>query len=366
MMVLTACLSLALAVVGLQDAPQLPGDHFARPRAGTTLRAGPGPNFLGVLGVDETTVLRVGEPQGSQRRVYVAQGYPVYFHRDFVRVSEDDREVWVEGERVNARLLPTTVGNLPVGQVGPGGPFVLLDEEGDWLRVLAPLGLPLYADPEQLIQVDDVGSAALRFGELSETRLVRQRDEVLAWRARHPEWLAQDKLLNDLLSLAEQDFSTLSTSDIAARRAQLAEFSGRVTWEESRSVISDLRGRLDQVAEVRAKVERSLDEVRRQERIEAQSIARESRVLDLGLRYQGRGEQVSRRGRLVRHLGEGGASVYALALDDGSRVKLTAAPDVADLTRWVDRRVEVDGRQLFLAAVSGPVVVVDTLRPSLP
>ncbi len=365
MMVLTACFTLILASVGPQDALPLPGSHFARPKAGTTLRSGPGPNFLGVLAVDETTVLRVGESQGLHSQVFVPQGFPVYFHRDFVRVAAEARQVWVEGERVNARLLPATVGNLPVGQVDPGGPFVLLDEEGAWVRVLAPLALPLYTDPEQLVGVDDAASV-LRFGALRDTRGVRQNEEVLAWRARHPEWQEQDRLLNELLELAQQDFSTLSESDIAARRSQLDTFASRANWDESRRVIADVRGRLSQVSEVRAKVERSLEEIRRQQDLEAQSIARESRVLDLGLRYQGRGDPIVRRGRLERHLGEGGASVYALSLVDGTRVKLTAAPGVADLTRWVDRNVEVEGRQLFLAAVSGPVVVVDALRPSLP
>ena len=57
--------------------------------------------------------------------------------------------------------------------------------------------------------------------------------------------------------------------------------------------------------------------------------------------------------------GPAAAPVYTLRSSDGEVLKLTAPADVAKLAELTGKRVQIDGRRLFLALVDGPVLVID-------
>jgi hypothetical protein len=92
-------------------------------------------------------------------------------------------------------------------------------------------------------------------------------------------------------------------------------------------------------------------------------LQRESRLLLLGFRYKGKGTPVTREG-VVQADGPAAAPVYTLRGTDGEILKLTAPADVTKLPELTGKRVQIDGRRLFLALVDGPVLVVD--RVSFP
>lgn len=100
-------------------AAQLPGHTYSSPTAPLALHAGPSPGSLGVLELEAGAVLRVGLERGAFSEVFVPQGFPVYLHGGYVSVDRSRRTVTATGARVNVRLLPSTVGSVPVGQVGP-------------------------------------------------------------------------------------------------------------------------------------------------------------------------------------------------------------------------------------------------------
>ncbi|MBM3986285.1 MAG: hypothetical protein FJ296_11480, partial [Planctomycetes bacterium] len=148
-------LSVVLACLSPAAAGDLPGSAWAVPAAGTVLRAGPGVDFPGVVTLDGEAVVRLGEARGASREVFVPQGFAIYMHADYVSVNRASATVTVTGNRVNMRLLPSTEGLLPLGQLLEGtGPLVLLEQAGDWVRVLAPVGTPLYAPAEPLTPAD--------------------------------------------------------------------------------------------------------------------------------------------------------------------------------------------------------------------
>ena len=355
--ILTLCLLVQPSVL-LPVAGDLPGSAFARPKGAIVLRGAPSAESVGVLMAGDADVLRVGEPRGTQREVFVPQGFPVYLHRDFCSIGVADAGVTVTGDRVNVRLLPATEGLLPIAQIARGtGPLVLLDREGEWVRVLAPVDLPLYAAQDALAETDDA-SARAAWEAAFAARDTRRAEGLARLRAADPEWRRQSDLLAAAESLADVDVSRLDAGSLAARREEVARLRSAATWDETRETLDKLDGDLALAGNLRAQAQKSADEVKARTQADSAELARESHMLSLGLRYTGRGEAVTRAGTVHRE-GADDAPVYSLHTTEGEILKLSAPADVATLPALVGKRVELAGRRLFLATVSGPVLVVD-------
>ncbi len=347
----------------LQVAETLPGSAYSIPAQGTVLRAGPGADFPGVLTLDGETVVRLGGLRGTFREIYVPHGFDVYMHGDYVRVSPGDATVVVSGDHVNMRLRPSTDGLMPVATVGAGtGPLVYLGRSGDWVHVLAPLAVPLFA-PDETVAATDRADAADVWRALHARREQQRLASVEGARATDPEWQRESQLHQQVEDLAAVDLSQVDEVGRKARRVRLDELSAQTEWPETRALIERLRQDLDKAegqreTSQRETTERAVETLQKQETLDVTVLQRESKTLALGWRYTGRGDAVVRRGSVHRE-GLDGAPVYTLHSTDGEILKLTAAREVATLEALVGKQVEFNGRRLFLSPVNGPVLVVD-------
>jgi hypothetical protein len=353
-------LSVVLACLSPAAAGDLPGSAWAVPAAGTVLRAGPGVDFPGVVTLDGDAVVRLGEARGTSREVFVAQGFAIYMHSDYVSVNRASATVTVTGDRVNMRLLPSTEGLLPLGQLPEGaGPLVLLEQAGDWVRVLAPVTTPLYAPAEALSPADEP-TLPDRWLAAEGTREARRQAAVSSWRASDPGWQREAALLERAERLADVDVTRLEEAALSERRAEIAKLRQQATWAETQSALLKLDQDIDAVLALRASAHKAAEQVK-DAPVAATADAglrRESKMLSLGFRYSGRGESVRRAGSVHRE-GLEDAPIYTLHTTEGEILKLTAPQDVATLQALVGRRVELDGRKLYLATVAGPVLVID-------
>jgi hypothetical protein len=355
-----------LPAVQVTDGP--PGTAFAKPAAGTVLRAGPGADFPGAFTLDGSTVVRVGELRGTYRQVFVPQGFGVYMHTDYLDLSPADATLMVRGDRVNMRLLPSSEGLLPIAQCAAGtGPLVLLGQEHEWVRVLAPLATPLFA-PDELLPAATDAAAAETWAMLHAQREQQRQAAMAGWRATDKEYQREAALLDEVEHLADTDLASLDASARSARRARLGELWAAAKWDRTRSIIGDLRGDLDAAEKLADAGSRATDQVRDQARSqpapaatdtpELATLKKESRMLALGFRFRGKGDAVTRSGSVHKE-GVDGAPVYTLHGKDGEILKLTAPSEVATLEALVGKQVELGGRRLFLTTVDGPVLVVD-------
>ncbi|MHC5209945.1 MAG: SH3 domain-containing protein [Planctomycetota bacterium] len=339
----------------------LPGTAYARPAAGTILRSDAGKDFPGVFTLDGETAVRIGSLQGEYREVFVPQGFAVYMHADYLDFRASDSTARVIGDRVNMRLLPSTDGLLPIGTLSAGsGPLVVLEQTGDWMRVLAPAMVPLYA-PDAAVQPVTEPAAADIWNRLYGTRLEHVLAASAKWHEQDPDAQAQERLLARAEELASLDIQSLAPEALDRRRAELDALSAQATWAQTISVLDGLRSEIGQLEELRARTARAAEAVAdSQVQVDELALRRESRMLGLGLAFRGKGEPLTRKGSLHRE-GLEGAPIYTLHTTEGEILKLTAPPQVATLEALVGKKVTVDGRRLLLMVVDGPVLVVDKL-----
>jgi len=342
-----------LTLVAQTTAP-LPGDRYTLSADELVLRSGPSDNHPGVLVVPPGTVLRSATgSNAAYQAVHVAQGFPIYLHAEYVEVDTTKRTVRVKGQRLNARLLPTTVGLLPVGQVdSQAGDLVLLDVEGDWVRVLAPVDLALHAPREKLTSVA-IASAAPAWREFLQTREGDRAARVKDTLARQASWLAQHDAELEMDLLGSVDVVLLADEQIAYRVHQLADIGLRLGQQSPagqrwQTLIDAVRGEQQMRAATADAVA-----------IEQQNLATEARALALGLSYTGRGEALRIEG-LVRRLTAVDSEASVFSISNGQHeYKLSAPVGVAVLPELEGNTVVLEGRMLQLMNVVGPVLVID-------
>lgn len=338
---------------------------YARPAEGTVLRVGPGDGFAGVLEVSADAVLRLGEVRGAYREVFVAEGFPIYLHEDYVEIDETQARVAVIGDRVNARALPTTVGNDPVGHVGSEhDDLVLLGREGRWVRVVAPEDLPLHVAQDALLTTEVAAGEAL-WERALEVRAAQRAWMLAAFQANDPTWRQETAWREEVEWLARQPLATAPDADLAQRRDRLRQIAADTAWKATREVAEGARAALERQLEQRAATAApvALLPVAPPEPStpagQPDPLEREARFLGLGLLFQGRGVAIQRTGTVVQERVGPDVALYVLQTSDGERYKLTAPINRPRLADLVGKRVELGGRELELASVSGPVLVVD-------
>lgn len=340
-----------------------PGSAHAIPAKGVALHSDAGQDFPEVIALDGQTVVRIGEMKGMYREVYVPQGFAVYMHRDYLQLDEPEGTATVVGDRVNMRLLPSTDGLPTVGQLRRGtGPLVVLEQAGEWVRVLAPVQVPLFALDTEVPATNDA-TAAERWRALTATRETRRQAAIEAFRRADPAWQRETEVMAKVEALSQVDATKLAPAALAERRAQLDSLAGEAQSTQTQAAIESLRRELDSVHALRATAGSATEKVEQAETGPDAMSRRESRLLQLGFRYRGKGMPIQEEG-VVQASGLAAAPVYTLRTSNGEVLKLTAAADIAKLPDLVGKRVQVDGRRLFLALIDGPVLVID--RVTLP
>jgi len=344
----------------------LPGDSFARPVTPIVLRSGSSSNYPGALMIDEGALVRIAVPAGSTDtsyvKVYVPQGFPVYVHSDFVEVDLSLRKASVEGTRLNMRLLPATVGMVPVGQLDEGAhELQLLDVEGAWVRVLAPTSLPLHARRDEFEIVSSAMGASGWERQLA-SREQRRRSEVDAFDATDPARIRdrrQEDRISQLNAAVLSDDSDLALEERAVILESLAAEAER---RDIAAAVERLQQELTSEFSRREVALATLAEIERQRVRDAASLIREARSLDFGLRFLGKGDRMKFEGLVTRQMSEDTeAAVYSIQGPIGRTFKLSASKDVADLKTLFGKRVILEGRSLSLVNVRGPVLIVDSV-----
>jgi hypothetical protein len=259
------------------------------------------------------------------------------------------------------RLLPSQEGLLPIGTLSaPTGPLVVLDQAGEWTRVLAPVIVPLYARDAALQPLTEPEVAAA-WNRLYATRMEHVLAATARWRERDPESKAQSALLTRAEDLANVDITLLDQAALDARGRHLREIATEARWPETLAITDGLQAEIEQLEQLRAEAARATETVvRKLELADDQTLRRESRMLALGLTFRDKGEALTRQGSLHRD-GLPEAPIYTLHTTEGEILKLTAPPQVATLEALVGKRVKVEGRRLLLMVVDGPVLVLDKL-----
>jgi len=354
----------------LPAADTLPGDLYVQAPPATVLRAGPSTHHPGVLTLPAGAVLRrAAVPAGGDPPfvpVFVPQGFPVYIHDDFVEIDAAEQRVRVIGSRVNLRLLPATEGLLPIAQLADGGEppvLQLLDVEGDWVRVLAPVEVPLFAAAETLAAADT--EAAERWKQLSGTRWSRRQKAVAAFEATDPEAQARRELAIRIEQLTQVVLQPLDEPALLAHRDALQGLLADLPAGESREAVQAALLAVAAEQTRRTTAAATLADVERTRTREAAALVREARALDFGLRFEGKGEPLTVEGLVTRRSSEDSAlSVYSIQDAAGRSYKLSAAKAVVDLPALVGKRVVIVGRTLALVNVDGMVLIVDKANPA--
>lgn len=373
-LVLACAQALAAQSAAPDEAPPAPAARWAQPADDTALRSGPSMHVPGLMDVDPSQPLKVVGERGVFAEVLVPQGYPVWLATDYLRVEPEKQLAWVDVENLNARFVPSTVGNLPIGSVSrTDGALVLLDLEEAWARVLAPESLPLFVATADLAFADteagpDGETVAAQYNRLRNTREERRQRRIAAWRALNPEWEQEDEWLAELMEWTARDVEGLEADEREGLDARLDELEPLVTWAESRRLIDGLRRETTAIEEAEAAIARervqaarAVDRVRLAERRAAEALAREAELLDLGLRFEGRGRDGSFGGTVEVYEGLDDAKVYVLRVAaTGEALKLTSAGREVELAPLVGQRVTLRGRKLFLPSIGGPVLVVES------
>jgi hypothetical protein len=156
------------------------------------------------------------------------------------------------------------------------------------------------------------------------------------------------------------DVTKLTPAELAERRKQLDKLAGEAKWAQTQAAIESLRREVDSAHALRSSADAATAKVEQAQSVPDALQRRESRLLLLGFRYKGKGAPVTREG-VVQADGPAAAPVYTLKAADGEVLKLTAPAEVAKLADLTGKRVQIDGRRLFLALVDGPVLVIDRL-----
>jgi len=336
----------------------LPGSAYSLPARGIALHSDAGHDFPEVFSLDGQTVVRTGALRGTYREVFVPQGFAVYMHRDYLKLDQAQGTATVTGNRVNMRLLPSLEGLPAVGTLSsPTGPLVVLEQSGDWVRVLAPVQVALYALDSEVPPTTDP-AAPDRWRALYASRETRRQVASETLHRADPEWQRESELQSRVEALAQVDVTALDPGALDGRRAQLDELAGQAHWTQTLAAIESLRREIDSVRALRAAASQATAAVARGQSNSDELARRESQLLMLGFRYKGKGTPVTREG-LVQADGPAAAPVYTLRAADGEILKLTAPSEVAKLADLAGRRVQLDGRRLFLTLVDGPVLVID-------
>lgn len=335
-----------------------PGTAFALPANGTILRTDAGGDFPSPLSLDGRTVVRLGSERGTFREVFLAQGFEVYMHSDFLDLTPSEAQAVVRGDRVNMRLLPSAEGLMPIGQLGAGtGPLVVTGRNGDWVRLIAPIEVPLYALGTD-VQAAEGDAHAEAWSALYAQREQRRLREREAWRHQDPTWQQETKTHERLEALGAQSVDALDAAALLARRAELQGIATDAAWPESRELAQRLLAGQDEAVALRATAAAATEQVKQRQAIDEAVLRREARTLALGLRFTGRGEPAQVHGSVHRE-GLEDAPYYTVHGRKGELLKLTAPPGVATFEALVGREVTLDGRRLFLFTVDGPVLVVE-------
>lgn len=324
------------------------------------LHAGPGPAHPGVLEVDPGAVLRRGEVRGTFVELFVAEGFPVYVLGRFATVDPARSTARLSHDGVNLRLLPSVAGLLPVGQAGrDADELVLLDQEGPWLRVLAPVEVPLFAAEDALTAVD-AGSGASRWRAGLDLREARREALAVSYAARAPDFLEDLRVRHEVELLGRIAPASLDAAALRSHLEAARALAPRATREATASLVTALvKGCEDEIGR-RAAATEALARAEQERSAEAADLEREARTLAAGLRFLGRGDDVTVTGRVSQlRAGESGLSLYSILDGAGRRYKLSAPADIADLAGLVQRTVTLRGRSLTLVNVTGQVLVVD-------
>ncbi len=366
MTALTMMLLLVLPVAGVAaPVSDLPGEAFAIPAGPVVLRSGPSANHPGVLTLDDKDVVRVASSDGTSgsgyTRVFVPQGFPVYLHGDYVHVDREQQVVTVSGSRLNVRLLPATVGLLPLGQLTDDVQRLqLLDEEEDWVRVLAPVGLALYAPADQLPEAP-ASVASGRWTEAFGTRELRRAAAVAAHVATDPARLRDRRYEERIAVLRATVLTDLSDTQLSSRETTLSDLAREVGRPDLADAVQRMREAVLSERQRRQAALANLAEQERERAREAANLVREANALDYGLRFLGKGDALTVQGLVSRRVSQDGeATVYSIQEGAAGRLyKLSAAKEIANLETLVGKRVELAGRSLALVNVDGPVLIVD-------
>jgi hypothetical protein len=134
---------------------------------GAEFRSGPDPNYRVVRRADAgTLVLVVDYHPNHYCEILVPTGYRAYVHNRFMQVDDDGLGRCHE-ERVNVRSIPSSQGDYPIGQIGPGDVLLVWGKVGtdqDWFEVTPPGRLTVYVEDTSLDLVgamDDAISAEI-------------------------------------------------------------------------------------------------------------------------------------------------------------------------------------------------------------
>lgn len=352
--------ALILIISFLVASDVLPGEAFARPQGDVVLFAGASTNHAGAYTLRPDDVVRIGAAHGDLVEVFVPQGFAAYLHGDFLEHDVGTSRVTVRGENVNLRLLPSVLGLPPVGRISPAdGPLTLLDVEHGWARVLAPLHVPLFAPRAQLPAVAD-GEARPRWDVLHGQRERRRLDRVEARLAVDPEQRARRAAEAELEALSLVDVTLLDEAGLTARVAALRALQQRSLDASLAARVGALVKDTEQESSDRRMALTRVEDARREEAREASRVLREARILDLGLRFLGKGDDRRVEGVVNRRaVDDSEAAVYTVREDTGTVFKLSLAPELGSLASLAGKRVVLRGRTMPLMNVEGRVLIVD-------
>lgn len=358
---ITLLLAVHLVVPALAADESLPGTSFATAREEIVLHAGPGGQHAGVLTLPEGAVVRVEDIDAAYDRVFVPQGFPVYVHGDFVRVDETEQKVWITGDNVNARVLPAISGVRAVAQLGAGGgALALLDVEGAWVRVMAPVGVPLYARSDAFTPVGDA-TARDRWDARVAERGARHTKRLAFYRATDPNWLRLQDARERVAQLESQELALLDDAALAELGRSATVLASELDDPALRARAETVQRDVDDAFVSRRATARAREDLAREQAREMAAVAREARYLDFGLRFEGKGESRRVEGEVTRRTAEAeDVAVYSVQdRTTGQRYKLSISKQIGKLPPLLGKRVVLEGREIPIKNVSGPVLVID-------
>ncbi len=90
--------------------------------------------LIAILDIRDQLV--VSDSNAEWTKVRNAEGFPVWVHQDFIRITDDIGTI--RGNAVNARSVPLITTGSIVGRLNNGEKLAVLDKRNQWFRVVSP------------------------------------------------------------------------------------------------------------------------------------------------------------------------------------------------------------------------------------
>jgi len=311
---------------------EMPAAEEGEPKEGqivggrVNIRAGPGTAYEIIATVDEKSAVKVYAVAGEWVKIGYPAGEACYVHQDYIEgnipadIPESGRECAIKGDRVMVRAKMWDKSTV-VGELKQGDTVVVTGLRGPWARILPPASARAWVF-HKYVKYD---------GQVAQTAAPPLSEAAASETAK----------------------KTGASSRAAERREELAKMAERA--QRARELADEQR--LQKIVE---DTDKEVAEIEAEIRAEQEAISVE-KVREEIRKRQGHGNVGGFTG-WIEYIGWVGKRPAAYRLVQGEETVFLLRSAKYDLSKYVNRRVMVDGAVEIAPGFEANVLVIDRLQ----